>query len=62
MKIKHFKSKEGYRKWLAYGHIRSKRGLDVHAGKGRKSVFEATPGHQKIVIRGKVHKVKHGRY
>jgi hypothetical protein len=41
----HFKSKTGYRKWLAAGHIHG--------------YFAKTPGHQKIVIRGKPHKVKH---
>lgn len=56
-----FKSKEAYRKWLAYGHIRTKTGLKVRARKGRKSVFAATPGHQKISIAGKMHKVKHKR-
>lgn len=40
-----FKSKEGYRKWLAYGHIHGD--------------FERTPGHQKVTIAGKPHKVKH---
>lgn len=43
----HFKSKAGYKKYLAYGHIHK--------------VFETTPGNQKIVIRGKPHKVKHKR-
>jgi len=59
MGVKHFKSKEAYRKFLAYGHQRTKRGLLVRTKSGRKSVFAATPGHQKIVIAGKPHKVKH---
>lgn len=58
----HFKSKEGYRKWLAYGHLRTKKGLNVHAHKGRKSLFAATPGYSKIIIKGKPHKVIHRRY
>lgn len=41
----HFKTKKGYRKWLAFGWIHG--------------VFKRKPGHQKIVIRGKPHKVKH---
>ena len=44
---KRFRSKEGYRKWLAYGHIHNK--------------FAEVPGHQMIIIAGKKHKVKHGR-
>ena len=59
--VKHFKSPEAYRKWLAYGHMRTKTGLNVHAKKGRTSVFAATPGSQKIYIGGKAHKVKHRR-
>ncbi len=47
IKEMHFKSKEAYRKWLAYGHIHK--------------VFEETPGHVKVYIRGKKHKVKHVR-
>ena len=41
----HFKSKVGYRKWLAYGHMHVK-------GFGKKH-------REKIVIAGKPHKVKH---
>jgi hypothetical protein len=41
----HFKSGEGYRKWLAFGHIHK--------------VFEKTAGHQKIVLRRKPHRVEH---
>ncbi|RLI40009.1 hypothetical protein DRO64_09690 [Candidatus Bathyarchaeota archaeon] len=40
-----FRSKEAYRKWLAYGHIHG--------------VFAKTPGHVKVYIRGRPHKVKH---
>lgn len=40
-----FKSKAGYKKWLAYGHMHVKD-------------FGKTP--QKITIAGKSHKVKHG--
>ena len=43
---RNFKSKESYQKWLAFGHL--------------SGVFEETPGHQKVLIRGKKHKVKHG--
>ena len=56
-----FKSKESYRKWLAYGHMRTKTGLEVSGKRGRKSLFETTPGHTKISIKGKKHKVKHKR-
>lgn len=44
-RVLNFRSKESYRKWLAYGHIHK--------------VFEKTPGHTKVRIRGKPHKVKH---
>jgi GT2 family glycosyltransferase len=58
-KVRHFKSKKAYRKWLAYGHMRTKTGkLAKHPS---RSVFATTPGHQKIVIRGKRHKVIHKR-
>jgi len=43
-----FKSKKAYRKWLAYGHA--------------TGVFARTPGHVKVYIRGKPHKVKHAKY
>ena len=38
-KVMHFSSKEAYRKWCAYGHIHG--------------IFEETPGHVKVYIRGK---------
>ena len=41
----HFKSKAGYKKWLAFGHMHG--------------AFKKAPGHQRIMIRGRVHKVKH---
>lgn len=43
----HFKNKEAYRKYLAYGHIHGD--------------FERTAGNQKIVISGHKHKVKHSK-
>ena len=43
-----FRSKEAYRKWLAYGHIHG--------------LFRKAPGHVKVYIRGRPHKVKHVRY
>lgn len=52
-----FKSREAYRKWRAYGHMRTKKG--TLAKKPSQSVFATTPGHTKIKIRGKPHKVKH---
>jgi len=61
LKTKSFKSKEAYRKWTAYGHMRTKTGLKVSAKPGRKSVFESTPGHQKVRIMGIPHRVKHRR-
>lgn len=45
MGTKNFKSKQAYRAWLGYGHA--------------TGVFESTPGHQKVKIRGKPHKVRH---
>jgi len=59
MKTLNFKSKEAYRKWLAYGHQRTKTGLNIREKTGRKSLFTSTPGNMGIKIRGKIHKVKH---
>jgi len=44
MATRNFKSKAGYKRWLAYGHIHVKG-------------FGKTP--EKIKIRGKSHKVSH---
>ena len=44
----HFKSKEAYRKWLAYNWIHNKKEM----GDGRNST---------IYIRGKKHRVNHSR-
>lgn len=41
----HFKNRKAYLKWLAFGHIHK--------------VFKEKGKGQKIVIRGKKHKVKH---
>ena len=46
-KALHFKSKGAYKKWIGYGWA--------------TGVFAKTPGHQKIKIRGKTHKVQHGK-
>jgi hypothetical protein len=46
METLHFKNKEGYRKWLATGHI--------------KGWFVATKGKQTVFLYGMKHKVKHG--
>ena len=45
--IKHFKNKEAYNKWVAYGNIHGE--------------FKETPGNQKVYIAGKKHGVKHKR-
>ena len=58
MNVKNFGSKEAYHKWLAHGHMHTKTGLLVSAKKGRSSVFAATPGRQKIYIKGKLHHLK----
>lgn len=42
--VKHFSSRAGYHKWLAYGHMRG--------------LFKVK-GNQKVFIRGKLIKVKH---
>jgi len=47
IKKMNFRSYESYRKWLAYGHA--------------TGVFEKTPGHVKVYIQGKKHRVKHTR-
>ena len=46
-KVMHFKSKKAYLAWIRYGHA--------------TGVFEKTPGHVKVYIKGKPHKVKHAR-
>lgn len=46
-KTLHFKNKENYRKYLAYGHIHGD--------------FARVPGYQNIMIGGKKHKVIHVR-
>lgn len=43
--IKHFKNMAAYRKWLAYGNIHH---VLLHK-------------HNKVIIAGRVHKVKHRR-
>jgi len=40
-----FRSKAAYLRWLRYGHA--------------TGVFAKTPGHVKVYIRGRPHKVKH---
>jgi len=47
IKKMNFRSYESYRNWLAYGHA--------------TGVFEKTPGHVKVYIQGKKHRVKHTR-
>lgn len=42
-----FGSETKYRKWLKYGHA--------------TGVFEETPGNVDVTIKGKPHKVKHGK-
>jgi hypothetical protein len=44
-KVRHFKSKEAYYKWVQHGHI--------------SNVFEKTKGHTKIYIAGKLYRPKH---
>lgn len=57
--VRHFKSKKAYKKWVAYGHMRTKTGkLAKHPS---QSVFATTSGHQKVYIKGRLHKVKHNR-
>ncbi len=46
-KVMNFRSKAAYLRWLRYGHA--------------TKVFERTPGHVKVKIRGKPHKVRHSR-
>jgi len=40
-----FRNKEAYLRWLRYGHA--------------TKIFEKTPGHVEVYIRGKKRKVKH---
>lgn len=47
MGTRHFKTKEKYQRWLAWGHMHGE--------------FEATPGHQTVKIRGKTHRVRHAK-
>ena len=46
IKKMNFRSKEAYLRWLRYGHA--------------TGVFKRTPGHVKVYIRGRPHKVNHG--
>ena len=46
-KVMNFKSKKAYRRWLRYGHA--------------TGVFKRTPGHVRVKIRGRRHRVKHER-
>ena len=48
-KTLHFKSREAYRRWLAYGHMKTKKDLKVSV---------KAPG-TKVVVTGKSRKVKH---
>jgi len=52
-----FKSKAAYQRWLAYGHMRTAEGRI--AKKPSKTIFAEVPGHQKIMIAGKPHRVRH---
>ncbi len=47
IKKMNFRNKKAYRRWLAYGHS--------------TGVFERTPGHVKVYIKGKPHRVKHSQ-
>jgi hypothetical protein len=55
-----FRSREGYRKWLAYGHMRTRSGrmLKYPATKTR-SMMARSKTNPEIYIRGKYHKVRH---
>jgi len=46
-KALNFKSQKSYKKWLAFGHA--------------SGDFKRVPGNQKIKIKGKKHKVQHGK-
>lgn len=47
IKRMNFRSKKAYLRWLRYGHA--------------TGVFKRTPGHVKVFIRGRPHRVKHKR-
>jgi len=47
IKKMNFRSKKAYLRWLRFGHA--------------TGVFERTPGHVKVYIRGRSHRVKHVR-
>jgi hypothetical protein len=47
-KTLHFKSKEGYRRWLAYGHIH-----------GAFKKHRKASKYPRVKIRGKTHRVRH---
>ena len=63
-KPKKFKKREGYRKFIAYTHMRTVTGLPVFDSKGkrikgRKSISEVTPTRRKekvVEIAGKKHR------
>ena len=61
-KALHFKSKEAYMKWLAYGHMHSKSGkLLKYPETKTKSMMAVSKTDPDVYIRGKKHKVKHDR-
>ena len=47
IKKMNFKSKKAYLRWLGFGHA--------------TGVFRRTPGHVKVFIRGRRHRVRHRR-
>ena len=53
-KILDFKSKESYKKFLAYGYSHDKSGKLIPKGSRKKNVFASTLGHQGVRIRGKL--------
>lgn len=49
---------EKYKRWLAYGHLRTKEGKRARSPK--QSVFGAEPGNVVVYVGGKRHHVEHG--
>jgi len=62
MKTLHFKTKEDYRKWLAYEHIRTLTGKVVKAKQGRHSIAQLSNAKPLVVVAGHKHKIKHSIY
>ena len=52
-KVLDFKSKAAYKRYLKWGHSHDVHGNVIPKGSHKKDMFESTPGHKGVRIRGK---------